>query len=67
MGADGSTATVKSGGVGHLGADGAASYRGWSTYQTTSDSLAKLNGLVVVFEYETTPDGKASGTSWEWK
>lgn len=66
MGTDGSSAAVKAGGTGHLQIDGSSSWRGHSTFQTTSDSLSKLNGLYVIFEFESAADGSATGAFWEW-
>jgi len=64
---DGETAMWKGPGVGKFTRPGAISYRGAIYYQTTSKKLARLNGIAIVFEYETDENGNTSGKFWEWK
>ncbi len=65
---DGEVAAWRGQGVGRLTGHGmAVTYRGAIFYQTTSDRLARLNGMAVVFEYETDDSGKASTKAYEWK
>jgi len=45
----------------------AASWRGAIYYQTASRNLARLNGMVALFEYDTDGDGKTHSKMWEWK
>ena len=55
-------------GVGHFTGHGTAvSYRGAVYFQTTSERLARLNGIAGVFEYETDESGKTSNKTYEWK
>jgi hypothetical protein len=51
---DGEMATWRGQGVGRFTGRGrAVSYRGAIYYQTTSERLARLNGIAVVFEYDS--------------
>ena len=64
---EGEAATWRGQGVGRFTGHGmAVSYRGAIYYQTTSQRLARLNGIAVVFEYETDESGKASSKAYEW-
>jgi hypothetical protein len=57
---NGETATWRGQGVGRFtGSGGAVSYRGAIDYQTTSERLARLNSIAVVFEYESDESGKS--------
>jgi hypothetical protein len=65
---DGEIATWRGQGVGRFtGGGGAVSYRGAIYYETTSERLARLNGIAVVFEYETDESGKIVAKAYEWK
>ena len=65
---DGEMASWKGTGVGRFtGKGGATSFRGAIYYRTSSQKLARLNGIAVVFEYETDENGNTHGKSWEWK
>lgn len=65
---DGEVATWHGQGVGRFAGHGmAVSYRGAVYYQTTSDRLARLNGIAAVFEYETDESGKTTLKAFEWK
>ena len=45
----------------------AASWRGAIYFQTASQSLARLNGVTVLFEYEVDENGNTVAKNWEWK
>ena len=65
---DGEMATWRGQGVGRFtGRGGAVSYRGAVYFQTTSERLARLNSMAVVFEYETDESGKTTAKDYEWK
>jgi hypothetical protein len=65
---DGAMATWTGEGVGRLTGRGtAASWRGAVYYQTTSERLARLNGIAALFEYETDESGKTAAKFFEWK
>ena len=66
MTADGDVVSWKAHGVGRPTHGGGASYRGAIFYSTNSERMARLNGAVGVFEFETSADGKVHGTVWEW-
>ena len=64
---DGGMATWKGQGVGRFTGKGTAvSYRGALYYQSASPSLARLNGVAAVYEYEVDENGKTSAKLWEW-
>jgi len=67
MTADGGSATWKGQGIGRFGPEGSISYRGALYYQTTHESLLRLNDVAAVFEYEVDADGNTKGQLWEWK
>jgi len=65
---EGETVTWKGNGVGRFTGHGTAvSWRGAIYYRTTSERLARLNGIAGVFEYETDQSGKSESKSFEWK
>lgn len=65
---EGEVATWRGQGVGRFTGHGmAVAYRGAIYYQTTSERLSRLNGIAVVFEYETDESGKAAAKAYEWK
>jgi len=65
---DGEAASWRGQGVGRFTGHGmATSFRGAIYFQTTSDRLARLNGMAIVFEYEADESGKSSSKSYEWK
>ncbi len=65
---DGELITWTGEGVGHpKGTGSAASWRGSIYYQTTSQRLAKLNGICAVFEHEVDETGNAKSQIYEWK
>lgn len=64
----GEVATWSGTGVGKPTGNGmAASWRGSICYQTMSHSLAGLNKIVAIFEFEVDDHGNTSGKLWEWK
>jgi hypothetical protein len=65
---DGEAASWRGQGVGRLTGHGmATAFRGATYFQTTSNRLARLNGIAVVFEYESDESGKTADKSYEWK
>ncbi|MFZ3166594.1 MAG: hypothetical protein WA130_03190 [Candidatus Methanoperedens sp.] len=65
---DGEMASWTGQGVGKFTGSGSASiWRGSLFYQTSSQKLARLNNIVVVFEYEVDENGNTHDKLWEWK
>lgn len=65
---DGELVTWTGEGVGKpKGKGSAASWRGSIYYQTSSQRLAKLNGICAVFEHEVDETGNAKSQVYEWK
>jgi hypothetical protein len=65
---DGGMATWRGEGVGRFTGRGtAASWRGAIYYQTATPSLARLNSVAVIFEFEVDENGKLQSKAWEWK
>ncbi|MFJ8628247.1 hypothetical protein ACIRD3_36165 [Kitasatospora sp. NPDC093550] len=67
MTADGQSVTWHGSGVGHMTESGGSSFRGALFFTTSSPQLERLNGVVGVFEFDTTADGKSTGKIYEWK
>lgn len=68
MASDGAMATWVGQGVGRFTGRGTGvSWRGAVYYQTASPSLARLNGVAGIFEYETDEEGNTHAKLWEWK
>ena len=69
MTSDGEGATFIGSRVGTFTGQGAGiSFRGANYYQTASKSLAPLNGIATMFEYQVEEDGETiHGALWEWK
>ena len=63
----GESATFRGYGVGTFVRPGAVSWRGTLLYETSSQKLARLNGIAVLFEYEVDESGKSEGLLYEWK
>ncbi len=64
----GDMATWRGQGVGHFTGHGTAvSWRGAIYFHTTSERLARLNGIAAVFEHEADESGKTSDKTYEWK
>ena len=64
---DGEVVTWKGQGVGKLLAGGSVSYRGAVYFSTASPTLARLNTVAGVFEFEVDADGNTTSKVWEWK
>jgi hypothetical protein len=64
---DGDMATWRGQGVGRFTAPGRQSWRGAIYYETSSERLARLNGIACVFEYEVDESGKTESKLWEWE
>jgi hypothetical protein len=68
MGKNGEMATWRGFGIGKPTGKGmAVSYRYTQTWETASPAWARLNGLVVVGEWEIDENGKGKAAGWEWK
>ncbi|WP_030235098.1 hypothetical protein [Streptomyces sp. NRRL S-350] len=67
MTADGQGVGWHGSGIGHFTESGGTSFRGALFFSTTSPQLERLNGVVGLFEFETDPAGKMTGTLHEWK
>jgi hypothetical protein len=66
--ADGEAVTWKGQGIGHFtGRGSGVSWRGSLYFQTSSERLSRLNGLVAVFEDEVDEGDKMEVKTWEWK
>ena len=64
---DGEMAPWQGEGAGRFTGHGmASSWRGAIYFQTTSEKLAQLNGIAVVFELEIGEDGKTASKFYEW-
>ena len=65
---DGDLLTFRAQGAGKsTGAGAAAQWRGAVYYQTSAEKFASLNGIAVVFEYESDDEGNSAAKGWEWK
>ena len=65
---EGEMVAWKGAGIGRFTGHGTdVSWRGAIYYDTTSERLSRLNGIVGVFEYETHADGKSEDNTYEWK
>ena len=60
-------AVWKGQGTGKLKPGGGASYRGSIHFVTAAGKLAKLAGMVGVFEHSTDADDNVASKLWEWK
>lgn len=49
------------------GRAGAMAWRGAIYYRTTSQKLARLNGIAVIYEFDTDESDKVHATLHEWK
>lgn len=54
-------------GIGKFKASGGVSWRGAIYYHNGTNDLARLNGVVGVFEYETDAEDNTTANVWEWK
>ncbi len=65
---EGETETWRGQGVGRFTGHGmAVSWRGALYPQTTSERLARLNGIAAVFEFDVDEKGKVVVKTYEWK
>ena len=65
---DGEMATWTGTGAGRFTGQGSGvSFRGTVYFQTTSPTLARLNGIAVLHEWEVDAHGNAHTPLWEWK
>jgi hypothetical protein len=64
---DGEIATWKGVGAGKLLAGGAVRYVGALTFSTSSQKLARLNGIAGAFEFDVDGAGNTHTKMWEWK
>ena len=54
-------------GVGHMSETGEMSFAASVAFQTDADSLARLNGMLVLVEHHADMQGNARSTLYEWK
>ncbi len=65
---DGDMATFTASGLGKFTGHGqATSWRGPIYHETTSEKLARLNEVVVIYEWDIDENGNIQGGFWEWK
>jgi hypothetical protein len=64
---DGEQLSWKGIGVGQPKGGMAISYRGCKSFEASSQRLAKLNKIAVVFEAEADKNGDGWHKHWEWK
>ena len=67
MSKEGDVITWNGAGVGHFLPNGSIAWRGALYFQTASQKLARLNGVVGVYEYDIEANGTQKGKIWEWK
>jgi hypothetical protein len=65
--ANGDMVTWKGMGTGKMDQSGAVSYAGMLMFNTSSPSLAALNGVAGAFEFTVSADGATHTKMWEWK
>jgi hypothetical protein len=63
----GDTGIYTGAGVGKFKEQGAVSFRGAIYHEGATGTLAPLNGLTLVFEWEVDGNGNAQFDLWEWK
>ena len=57
---------VRANGAGAFTEDGGAKFRGSACFTTAVPSLAELNGMCLVHEWDVDGDGNATWQLWEW-
>ncbi len=67
MSAGGGQATWIGQGIGKFKPAGGVSWRGAIYYQNATNDLARLSGVVGVFEFETDAEDNSTESVWEWK
>ena len=60
------TVTFRANGAGAFTEDGGAKFRGSAFFTTAVPSLAELNGMCLVHEWDVDGDGNATWQLWEW-
>ena len=60
-------ATWKGSGAGKVNERGGTSFRGAVYYETKVERLLRLNGIAVIFEYETDENDNTISKGFEWK
>ena len=64
----GEIATFRATGAGRVtGEIGAVSFRGVAYFRTSTSTLARLNGVAVVYDFDVDADGNVKWDLWEWK
>ena len=58
--------TFRANGAGAFTEDGGAKFRGSAFFTTAVPSLAALNGMCLVHEWDVDGDGNATWQLWEW-
>ena len=58
--------TFRANGAGAFTEDGGAKFRGSAFFTTAVLSLAELNGMCLVHEWDVDGDGNATWQLWEW-
>ena len=58
--------TFRANGAGAFTEDGGAKFRGSAFFTTAVPSLAELNGMCLVHEWDVDGDGNATWQLWEW-
>ena len=58
--------TFRANGAGAFTEDGGAKFRGSAFFTTAEPSLAELNGMCLVHEWDVDGDGNATWQLWEW-
>ena len=66
MAKDGGAASWTGQGIGRFNASGGVTWRGAVYYLTGMGSLARLNSMAVVYEFETDAAQNARNVFWEW-
>ena len=67
MGMGGESAIWNGHGVGHMDAQGVMHFAAAVSFQTNSDKLMKLNGVMAMVEHTTDMEGNAKSALYEWK
>jgi hypothetical protein len=60
-------ATFRANGAGAFTEDGGAKFRGTAYFSAAFPSLAGLNGMCLVYEWDVDGEGNATWNLWEWK
>ena len=60
-------ASFRANGAGAFTEDGGAKFRGTAYFSAAAPSLAGLNGMCLVYEWDVDGEGNATWDLWEWK